>query len=268
MTAERLQPDAGLQKVTERGRRSGFGNLLRKELGRWFATRVWWQHSLLWLVVMNGVIPLVNAVIKANPDAPLELIDQMVRGFFALGGTAAAVGVVLVGQDAVIGERQSGTAAWILSKPASRTAFILTKFLAHFFSCLILMVGLQSLIAYVQVGLWGKTWLDPLHFAAGVGILTLNQLFYISLTLMLGVLLHSRAAVLGVGLGWLFGGGLVLELAPALIKVLPIGMLDVAGFIAKGEPFAMFSVNHLVGAPLWSLLFLAIALWRFEREEL
>ena len=47
-----------LQPVKESGWRRGFANLLRKENGEWWHTRRWWTQSLLWLLIINGILAL------------------------------------------------------------------------------------------------------------------------------------------------------------------------------------------------------------------
>ena len=44
---------------------------------------------------------------------------------------ASVIAVVAKTQGAIIGEKQLGTAAWVLSKPASRRAFVLAKLRAQ-----------------------------------------------------------------------------------------------------------------------------------------
>ena len=46
------------QRVSERGWRNGLANLLRKENRTWWGSRRWLTQSLLWLVVVNGMVAL------------------------------------------------------------------------------------------------------------------------------------------------------------------------------------------------------------------
>ena len=96
------------------------------------------------------------------------------------------IAVIIILQDAIIGEKESGTAAWVLSKPVSRTAFVVAKLIAHSVGVLVTMTLLPGLVAYLQLSLAGDTWLNPLAFVGGMGIVWLYQMFFLTLTLMLG----------------------------------------------------------------------------------
>ena len=64
------------------------------------------------------------------------------------------------------------------------------------------------------------TWVPPLDFLAALGALFANILFYLTLTLMLGVLLEHPAPVIGIPMAFLFAqqllGPKLAELSPAL----------------------------------------------------
>jgi len=48
-----------LQLLDERGWRQGFANLFYKENGEWRYTGRWWMQSLLWLLIVNGILAIV-----------------------------------------------------------------------------------------------------------------------------------------------------------------------------------------------------------------
>lgn len=263
MAAERT-----LNPVPERGRLTGFGTLLSKELGAWWSTRRWWMHALLWLGLMNGFLIPIYFTVQAHPEASLDLMEQLTKVFFSLGGATAAVGAIVVGQDAVIGERQLGTAGWILSKPVSRTAFVLSKFCAQAVSLSVLAVILQGVIAYGQIFMLTGTALPLLPYVVACSLVVLNLLFYIAMVLLLGTLFKTRAPVMLVGLGWLFASPLLIDIAPPLAKVIPYGLPDFAVALTMGMDLAELPLLPILQAVGWGMAFLAIAIWRFEQEEL
>ena len=183
---------ARLQPVQPWGWRRGLGNLLGKEFGAWWRTPMAWVHALIWLVVINGMVALVAVATQLDPEATDQLSTAGLSIFFIFGGLAAAVGAIITTQGAIIGERQLGTAAWILSKPAARSAFILAKLIAHSVGLLGLTLVLQAPIAIAQLAVWTGQTPPLLPFLAGVGVLALHLLFYLTLTLMLGVLFRGR----------------------------------------------------------------------------
>ncbi|MGB7873457.1 MAG: ABC transporter permease subunit, partial [Anaerolineales bacterium] len=202
------------QLVNERGWRRGLGNLLRAEMGNWWKTKTWWMQALIWTGVINLTIA---SVVWGSPEGAPESVALYVL-FSCLFPTIA---VIIILQDAVIGEKESGTAAWVLSKPASRTAFIVAKLIAHSLGVLVTMTLLPGLVAYIQISLAGGVWLSPLNFMMGMAVIWLYQLFFLTLTLMLGVLFDGRGAVIGIPLALAFGSQMLLAVVPALNFVLP-----------------------------------------------
>lgn len=254
--------------VPERGRWTGFGPLLRKELGAWWLTRRWWLQALLWLGLMNGFHIPVYFTVLAHPEANLEMMQQLTEVFFSLGGVAATIGAVVLGQDAIIGERQTGTAAWILSKPVARPAFILAKFIAQGISLPVLSVILQAPLAFGFITVLAGRMPSPVPFLAAVGLVVLNLLFYTAMTLLLGTLFRGRPAVLLVALGWLFASPLAVDIAPAVARVVPFGLPDLGVALAIGMPLRDLPLGPVALGVVWTLFCLALACWRFEREEL
>ncbi|HYF94075.1 MAG TPA: ABC transporter permease subunit [Symbiobacteriaceae bacterium] len=257
-----------LQEAPARGSLTGFNTLFRKELGAWWSTRRWWVHALLWLALMNGFMVPVYFVVQAHPELSLDLMRELTDAFFLLGGVAVAIGAVVVGQDAIIGERQMGTADWILSKPVARTAFVLAKFAAQGISLAVLAVGLQAVIAYGQIFVLAGRSLEVLPFLAAVGLVCLNLLFYTAMVLMLGTLFRTRSLVLLVALGWLFAQPIAVDVFPRLATVTPYGLPDLGAALASGASLSEVPLLPAALALLWTAVFLVIALWRFEREEL
>ena len=71
--------------------------------------------------------PEVSSQGILNTDDPVVAISLV---FILIGDLVGAVRAILVMQGVVIDEKKSFTAAWILSKPVSRNAFILSKLLS------------------------------------------------------------------------------------------------------------------------------------------
>lgn len=258
-----------LHEAPERGGLTGFGTLLRKEMGAWWSTRRWWMHALLWLALMNGFMVPVYFVVQAHPEANLDLVDQLTKIFFSLGGTTVAIGAIVVGQDAVIGERELGTAAWILSKPVSRTAFLLAKLTAQVVSFAALAVGIQAVVAYAQVALLADRLLEPLPYLVAVGLVCVDLLFYTALVLLLGTLFRNRGQVLLVGLGWLFASPLlVVDMLPWLVYVVPFGLPDLGAALAMGMPLGELPLRPVLLALAWTTAFALVAVWKFRHEDL
>jgi ABC-2 type transport system permease protein len=181
--------------------------------------------------------------------------------------------VIIILQDAIVGEKQSGTAAWVLSKPVSRPAFIVSKIIPNAIGVLVTMVLIPGAVAYAQIALATGTAIPPLQFIAAQGILWLNLIFYLTLTLMLGTLFNHRGPVIGLALAFLFGQQYLVGLVPALIKVLPYTLalpIDenfnaIAASVMLGQ--APHSWLPAVSSAVLAVVFVAVSIWKFNQEE-
>jgi ABC-2 type transport system permease protein len=258
-----------LQPVLERGWRRGFGNLFRTENNlRWGKNR-WVLSALIWMAILNGFIFLV-AYGEADGGrlTPAEIAAECLAIFMTFGTIATAVGVVTGVQGTIIREKQLGTAAWVLSKPVSRSAFILAKLLSHTLVYLTLPLLLPSLVFYAQSQmLWGQI-PPPSQFLAGWLVMALHMLFYVSFTIMLGTLFSSRGPVSAIGLGFLFGGQIFPNFLPQWATMLfPWKLSELASALALGQPLPPGWIIPIIATLAWTIVFIVIALRRFEREE-
>ena len=152
---------------------------------------------------------------------------------FELGGMALAIGTIVLVQDAIIGERQLGVTEWLLSKPVSRPAYVLSKLLAHGLGVLVILVGLQGAIGYGLLSLVMGEPLPLLPYLVGMAGLAVHTLFYLTLTLMLGVLTTNRNTLLGVSLG-VIGGWVADAPVPGPAR----GQVRDADALVAGQPSA------------------------------
>ena len=114
------------QLVAEKGWRRGLGNLLQGEYTAWFQSSKWWKHLLMWFAIINLMMFLmVFAAAQAAKDGNDGPPILLMYGLF--GGMFVAFGVMIIMQRVLIREKRSGTAAWVLSKPVTRTAFVVSS---------------------------------------------------------------------------------------------------------------------------------------------
>lgn len=250
------------------GWRRGLDTLLLAELGRWFGTKKWWIQILIWAAVINGILALV--VISEEPGGASELV--MLLNIFL--GVFAPFGVLILMQGAIVGEKQSGTAAWILSRPISRSAFVLAKLVANTAGIIITIVLAQGLIAYGLIFASSGRFLPLLGFLAGLGVQLVHLLFYITLCLALGAAFNRRGPVIAIPLVFVFVQELLIGILPALANVLPLTLsvpLDSGGYpsiatalMTGSQPMTYLPLATTLAA---SALTVVIALWIVERLE-
>ncbi len=261
-----------LQPVKERGWRRGFANLLRKENGEWWRTRRWWTQCLIWLLIVNGILAIGVWVVPIVEPAEAGDTMENLGIFIQLMAWFPMFAVIVIMQGAVIGEKQSGTAAWIMSAPVSRSAFILAKLFAYALGFLFTIILVQGLVAYVQLSLSDGSPLALAPYLAMLALLSLYLLFYLALTLMLGAFFDSRGPVLGIAIAVAIGsmlgiGNLFASFLPWLVLLLPESIPGILSALVQGETLPPVWPIPIILISVYSLLFVALAIWRFNREE-
>ncbi len=250
----------------------GFGNLFACELSEWFLTRRWLVQALVWLALINGTVAYALFLMpRLDPAGAAEEGDLLGLGLqvlFAMFGYAGLIGVIILAQGLVLDEKQTGTAAWILSKPVSRAAFVLAKLAGNFVGVLVFVVGLPAAVAFAELALaTGRLPAVPAYLA-GVSILLLAVLFYLSLTLLVGVLFDHRGPVLGIPFAVLFLGAMIVNEMPMAYVVLPASLPMLAATIAAGQSLPPLAHLPIVIAAVLAVLFVRTAAWQFERCEM
>ena len=262
-----MATEQSLIPVKGSGWLSGLRNMLRKENGRWVGTHQWLTQSLIWLTLVNGIVALVLYIGFTQAGAPTT--TDILQLFFMLLGSFTPFGVVILTQSDVVGERQSGTAEWVLSAPLSREAFLLSKLAANSVWIFATMVLLQGVAFNLILAVFGLPMVSALNMAAGLAVNCLHLLFWLTLTLMLGVAFHSRGPVLGIPIVFLILQDLVGQLAsiyaPWLIPMMPKSLLLQGLQLAQGS--GVTSLVPIAAVAFLSVVFTAVALWRFRREE-
>lgn len=268
------------QSVKEWHSLRGFTNLLRKENRAWWRTRRWWMNALLWSGGLGGLVSVMLFILPSMAEAtgdpnvaaaggPLAFGLEMGRTiFFELGTMALAMGVIVLSQDLILEEKQSGLTEWLLAKPVARRAYLLAKLAASAIATLILMILLPALLAYALLSLRSGGLFPLLPFLAGIGVMIVHTLFYLTLTLLLGTVFNSRPPILGLALGIALGGNMLVGLIKPLAYVSPVMLAKVASMLAAGllVPFELLW-PPLIATALWSLAFIWMALVKFEKTE-
>jgi ABC-2 type transport system permease protein len=263
-----MSANSAMQLVTERGWRRGLGSMVGSEFSRWWKTRMWWVQCLIWVGMIGFFL---GVILFSSEKAPPS--DEVAIMFAIFAGLFPAVGVVIIMQGVMVGEKKSGTAAWVLSKPVTRPAFMLSKLIANSLGMLATMVVLPGVVAYALSAMATGTGWNLLRFLSALGVIFLSHFFFLSLTLMLGTFFGSRGPVIGIALGLLFMQQYLLGWLPVLRFMLPWKLV-----IPIGEQLDAVAPCLLVGShnyppiliavvALESILFLGIGLFRFSREE-
>ncbi len=257
--------------VAERGWRRGLGNLWQGEFSSWFKSSRWLKHLILWLVLVNGMM-VIMAFASQEVEGGGGPDFLFMYGIF--GSMFVAFGVMVIMQRAIVGENREGTAAWVLSNPVTRTAFVVSRLVGNSLGILITSTIIPGVLVYITAGvLTPLGWLPPLGFAAGVLAYALHVFFWITLTLMMGTFFESTGGVIAVPIALYFGLWFAPGLMPFLYDVNPLVltfaepevMTAIGASLMLGEPVSTW-LPAIVTAVL-CVVFIAVAIMRFNRQE-
>jgi ABC-type transport system involved in multi-copper enzyme maturation permease subunit len=262
------------QLVKEKGWRRGLGNLLQGEYSAWFKSSRWWKQLLMWVAIING---LMGTMIYATAEAAQEGVEgpPMILMYGLFGGMFVAVGVMIIMQRVLVGEKRSGTAAWVLSKPVTRSAFVVSRLVVNSIAILLTSVIVPGVILYITLGLFSDLgWISPFGFLAALLMFVLHTFYWIALVLMLGTLFESSGAVIAVPMALFFAIWMGNDLIPGLIYVSPLLLT----FSPAPEQMSPLPISFITGEPVFSwlpliltvvscVIFIVVAVWRFNRQE-
>ena len=244
--------------VAQVGWRMGFGNLLRKDLQQWFGTRTWIKQGLMWSLILGGMTYLVISESTAGPE---ENLVAAINLYSIMGSIFASIVIVIFSSGTIIGERERGTAEWVLSKPVSRTSFVLAKLISGSISYAVSLALIPGCVVYLILN-FGISPLSPVSFLLGLGPMILWYMFIHFLCICLGTFFNHPGPVAG----------------PAAISLFLVNAFDISS-IGAYTPWTLSFVScdlmQGISAPLTPvistiiilILLFGISVWRFRKEE-
>lgn len=268
MTATTTRPPA--RPVA--GFTAGFGNVFARESRLWWNTRRWWIQTLLWTGLLVGLLVAFLWIAEQAPTGPdgrqvMVGVAEVWPQYLPVAALLSTVGVVVLTQRVMLDERRSGTLEWVLTKPLSRTAFVLAKVTAHTIPVLVALIivpwtGVYAVLSTQVDGVW-----PPGSFLPVVGLAALLVVFAVALTVLLGTWTTNRGLVFGVPIAavMLYDG--VHTIARDLAGQLPFPWetTAVAVQLATGAPLS--SAVPVIATVAWTVAAIAAARWMFEHEQ-
>jgi ABC-type transport system involved in multi-copper enzyme maturation permease subunit len=247
------------------GWRMGLTNMLAKENVAWWRTRRWWVQCLVAMFFLNFFMAL---------NLSGSSVNNAITTFLMLEGVVASIAAIILGQDAIQVERTSGTAAWVLSKPLRRPAFILSKLIAYALGFLVTWFIIPGAVAYLELAVIARMYIPLPGFVGMLGLAYLNLLFYMTLAMMLTTLFQGRGPVLGITI-FLAWGYMITPLGVLLSDIMPwrlicdLGKNGALSSLGKylWQGFPLPTVIPIIVTAAWCVLFIGVALWRFRQEE-
>jgi ABC-2 type transport system permease protein len=258
---------------------SGFWLLLRKELLE--LTRTMRLYVMAIVFALFAIISPLTAkylpdIVKALAGSQLSLVgliptpttadavDQFLKNLTQFGALTA----ILLAMGSVATEKERGTAAFILTKPVSRAAFLAAKLVA-IAACLLVATAVAGALGYYYTAVL----FEPLPlggYAAMCTLLWLSLVVYAALTFLGSTLTRSSAAAAGIGIGFLLGSGIVSAL-PTVGRYMPESLAVPARALALGSGPSGSTQADLLGPVAVNVaiaLAAALMAWlSFRRQE-
>jgi ABC-type transport system involved in multi-copper enzyme maturation permease subunit len=171
---------------------------------------------------------------------------------------------ILLSIGLIAKELDSGTLAWSLTKPLSRTSFLLGKWLVTTLATWLIGVVLANIITVIMSGIafgWSAPRLDTIAIANFVGLCHVG--FWVLLCLLLGVILKDQSAVGAGALITAFGGVVISNLPDAKFRALaPFYPSNTVDWAVSSDGFSKFIAYFM-----YMVLMAIIAKLIFDKKE-
>ncbi len=248
---------------------SGLTNLVSFEIGHWWKTKRWWLQTLVWVALIDGPLALAVWLSSSEIVATQQIVfdlTSLTSVYVGMASFFGPFGIIILMHGSVLAERQSGITSWILSKPVSRLAYIVSKFIGNATGILFSIVLIPGILAYLilSIGFVGN-WL-PASFLGALGLIAIEALFYIALTLMLSTVFKQQIPVLAVAIGFFLSQQFIILVVPAAVSFLPLSLSGVL-FTPLALTQKLVAVFPILINLLWIGLLICLAIYWFKKEE-
>ncbi len=248
---------------------AGMKNLINRELFHERSRMYWIQQLVVWALFTNGMVALVLSMsngISGIVEGAEAMLSISLAIFYGMLAMFMSIFIPILLQGTIIDEKVSGIAAWILSKPVSKKAYILSKLAASILAIIAVSVVINGVIGYVVFSAFGLALNIP-GYIMTLGLSGVVVVYFISLTIMIGTFTTSRGKVLAAAVGLGLGAQIIAQYFPLVLLIIPyalpvIGIGFVIGTSVQGIELILLS------ACVQIVVFIAIAISMFDRTEL
>jgi len=228
----------------------GFLGFARKEMLEIVRTwRIWVLPGMLLFFAVSGPIMAkytpeilravggsdVAAIAKVLPKPSyLDAYGQWIKNLSQIGLFA----IIIIYGGLISSERKSGTAILVLTKPLSRTSFVVAKAAVHALF-LIVTVCVTTVVTWSMTRVMFDRSPGAALWSAVVAWLAL-AIFFLGVMTLLSSLLASQAGAAGIGLA-VFAALSVAGMLEPLRKFTPAGLVGAPAVLAAGKESAILS---------------------------
>ena len=248
-------------------------------------------HIIGWslgLAYLGAMIVSVAKTVSEMSDLVEQLMagfpQEMLQFFGGMEGFATPAGFVdskfysqlplllaflaiAAGSGLLAADEEQGTLDLLLGQPISRSRLYLARLAGLLVAILIVLVS--AMLAATVALLWVDVDLTAGQLALGYVPAFVQVLFMASLTVMLSQLLPSRRATATIAAIYLFGGYFLNGFAHLVPALEPYARLTPYYWYQSGQVMTHgLKWSWLGGLCAFSLAFLGIGWWRFQRRDL
>jgi len=258
---------------------SGFGVLLGKELSEQIRTYrlpvvavVFLLFGILSPVLARYIKELLDAlgtqatggiqVIVPEPTVA-DAIGQLLKNLSQFGILIA----ILLAMGTVAAEKERGTAALVLTKPASRLAFLLAKLVAIGVTLAVAVAAGTGIAAIYTLLLFEGATLPAAGYVEMAALLWLTTFAYAALTFLGSTLTRSAMAGAGIGFVALVVTGVIGGL-PVIGRYMPTSLVGPAANLGAGLPAGVDLPGPVLATMGWVVVPFVVAWLSFRGQEL
>ena len=229
------------------GKLLGLRNLVRKDTLDWrHGNRTWIVAAATTAVVILGAAnTAINRwVLSSFPaeagDGPAKVLsvaplDNLLTG---VGTQFGVIAVIFATMSLLIAERESGTLAWTISKPVSRTSVLLSKWLTAtvvlWVAAFVIPIALTSGLVTL---LYGAP--DPAVVIALAVAFVMVPAIFVGITLVASTYVSNQAAVGAIGLVLFILPSIVGGIVPGATPFFPTSIFGWAVEVSTGGPITI-----------------------------
>lgn len=248
----------------------GLEKLVLRELKSFWKTKTILIIPLISIAIINGFIFLILYIMPDIAAAAGEefetTVTKTLQTYTQLTGMVGAIVTIISTHGIVIGEIESGTLPWLLSKPVTRTAYIFSKWVSRIVLFGLGIIIIPSIITYLQIRIFFNEAPLASNFLLGLPIL----FFYISgvllMTIAISVATKNRILTLGVMLGVIFSSGIIPIISTQIYSYTPFILSESFALLVM-EGVVIPSVIPFIstaGLSLGSILYTLIS---FQKQD-
>jgi len=222
----------------------GLRNLLRKDLSEWrHGKRPWIVLGLTAVVfVFAAANAAINQWVIANLPAEAGAAPAKVLSLAPLDNLLMAVGtqfsviaVIFATMSLLVAERDSGTLAWTISKPVSRTSVLVSKWLTATLALWLVAIVIPITVTTAAVtALYGAP--DLAVVAELAVLLAMVPAIFVAISLTAATFVGGQAAVGAIALGLFVLPSIVGAIVPAVAAFFPTSIFGWAIAVSTGAP--------------------------------